>query len=195
MTAHKRQRPVLRNTGTGYGLVAIIFHWLIGFMFLGQAGLGFYMADLPIDDPGVFATYQWHKSIGLAILTSAAVRLLWRLVSIAPTLPAAMPAWEKRAARLAHLALYAGLIIVPLTGWALVSASPLKIPTFAFNLIVVPHLPLPVGEVAETVWNFVHESLAKLVLFVALIHIGAALRHEFVLRDGLISRMIRPARR
>ncbi len=186
---------MLRNSETGYGLIAIVFHWLIGLLFLGQAALGFYMSDLPVDDPSAFATYQWHKSIGLTILTLAALRLCWRLAGMAPALPAAMPAWEKRAARAAHIFLYAGLLIVPLTGWALVSASPLNIPTFAYYLVVIPHLPVPASEAAETVWAFVHESLAKLVLLVALIHIGAALRHEFVLRDGLISRMVRPVRR
>jgi cytochrome b561 len=185
---------VLRNSKTGYGLVAIAFHWLIALMFLGQAGLGFYMEDLPLDDPLTFPIYQWHKSIGLSILLLALLRFIWRMAGPTPDLPAAMPGWEKRAARLAHLFLYAAIIAVPLTGWALVSASPLNIPTFAFYLVVVPHLPVPVSEVAETLWTFIHGALAKAALAVALVHIAAALRHEFILRDGLISRTIRPAR-
>jgi cytochrome b561 len=186
---------VLRNSETGYGLVAILFHWLIAAMFIGQASLGFYMSDLPPDEALTFTVYQWHKSLGLSILLLAMLRFIWRMSGPEPALPATMPGWEKRAARGAHLFLYAALILVPLTGWALVSASPLDIPTFAFNLVVVPHLPVPAGEAAERLWGFVHELLAKAALLVALIHIGAALRHEFVLRDGLLSRMIRPARR
>lgn len=186
---------MLRNTETGYGLLAIAFHWLIALMFIGQAGLGYYMSDLPADDPGVFATYQWHKSIGLTILLLALLRLIWRAVNPAPALPAAMPAWEKRAARAAHLFLYAAIVLVPLAGWALVSSSPLNIPTYAYYLVVVPHLPVPVSESAEAVWTFVHGNLASLALLVAIVHIAAALRHEFVLRDGLLSRMIRPVRK
>jgi cytochrome b561 len=185
---------MLRNTKSGYGLVAIVFHWLIAALFLGQVVLGLYMTGLPPDEPLVFPLYQWHKSLGLSILLLALLRLAWRVLNRAPNLPDPLPAWEKRAARLAHLSLYAAIVAVPVTGWALVSASPLAIPTFAFNLVVVPHLPVTAGEAAETVWIFIHGNLAKLALLVALLHIGAALRHQFILRDGLIRRMIRPAR-
>ena len=185
---------MLRNTKSGYGLVAIFFHWLIAALFLGQAALGFYMADLPPDEALVFTLFQWHKSLGLLILVLALLRLFWFAMNRMPELPGPMPVREKRAARLAHLSLYAAIVAVPLTGWALVSASPLAIPTFAFNLVVVPHLPVTVSEAAEAFWGFIHGNLAKLALLVALLHIGAALRHEFILRDGLIRRMIRPAR-
>ena len=77
-----------------------------------------------------------------------------------------MPAWEKRGAHLAHIALYAGVMLVPLTGWAIVSASPLNIPTFAYNTVLIPHLPLPVSEAAEDRWSDVHETLAKIVMAV-----------------------------
>ena len=185
---------MLRNSDKGYGLAAILFHWVIAVMFIAQGALGFTMTDLPIDDPARFQTYQWHKSLGLTILVLTLFRLAWRLANSRPVLPEAMPAWEKRAARLAHIMLYAGLILVPLAGWATVSASPLQVPTLAYNIVLVPHLPLAVSDAAEAFWSFVHESLAKIVMAVAIIHIAAALRHEFILRDGLISRMIRPAR-
>ncbi|HSM43053.1 MAG TPA: cytochrome b [Afifellaceae bacterium] len=186
---------MLRNSETGYGLVAITFHWVIALMFLGQAGLGFYMTGLEPDDPLIFPLYQWHKSLGLLILLLALLRLAWRLVGPLPALPAAMADWEKLAARLAHVALYAALVAIPLTGWALVSASPLNIPTFAFNLVVVPHLPVPVSDASEASWTFVHGLLANMALAIALVHVAAAFRHEFILRDGLLARMVRPARR
>ena len=184
---------IFRNTERGYGLGAILFHWVIALLFIFQGGLGFYMSDLPADDPAKFTTYQWHKSLGLTILVLSLLRLGWRLANKRPSLPGAMPAWEKRAALLAHSALYAGLLLVPLTGWAIVSASPLNIPTLAYNTVLVPHLPLPVSAAAERLWSNVHETLAKVVMAIALVHIAAALRHEFILRDGLLSRMIRPA--
>ena len=85
-------------------------------------------------------------------------------------------------------------MLVPLTGWAIVSSSPLDIPTVAYNTVFVPHLPLGVSEAAEDFWSDMHETFAKVVMAVAILHIAAALRHEFILRDGLLSRMIRPAR-
>lgn len=185
---------MLRNTDKGYGLGAILFHWVIALMFIFQGGLGFYMSDLPIDDPATFQTYQLHKSLGLTILVLSLLRLVWRFTNRQPELPGATPSWEKRGAHLAHFILYAGLFVVPLTGWAIVSASPLNIPTVAYNTVLVPHLPLPVSEAAEDFLSDLHENLAKIVMAVAILHIAAALRHEFILKDGLLSRMIRPAR-
>ena len=186
---------ILRNTDTGFGLGAILFHWVIALLFIFQGGLGFYMSDLSADDPAKFTTYQLHKSIGLTILVLSLLRLAWRLANRQPDLPEMMPAWERRVAHLAHIALYAGLLLVPLSGWAIVSASPLDIPTLAYNTVLVPHLPLPVSEAAEDLWSDLHETFAKIVMAIALIHMAAALRHEFVLRDGLLSRMIRPAQK
>ncbi len=185
---------MLRNTETGYGLVAIVFHWTIAALFAGQVSLGVVMTRLADDVPAKFGLYQWHKSFGLLILLLALVRLAWRLVNPAPLLPADMRALEKRAARLAHVFLYAAIVLVPLTGWAFVSSSPLNIPTFAFYLVVVPHLPVPVSDAAEAVMRRVHTSLALATAAVAFVHIGAALRHHFVLKDGVLRRMIVPVR-
>ena len=185
---------MVRNTETGYGLVAIVFHWTIAMLFVGQVALGIFMTGLADDEPAKFGLYQWHKSFGLVILLLALVRLAWRLIDRVPDLPAGMPAWEQRAARLAHVFPYAAIVLVPVTGWAFVSSSPLGIPTFAFHLIVVPPLPVPVSEAAETVLQRVHTSLALLSAAVAVLHTGAALRHHFVLKDTVFRRMIVPAR-
>lgn len=186
---------MLRNTETGYGLVAIVFHWAIAVLFAGQVTLGIFMTGLADDEPGKFGLYQLHKSFGLLILLLALVRLAWRLINRAPDLPAGMRAFEQRAARLAHVFLYAAIVLVPVTGWAFVSSSPLGIPTFAFYLVVVPHLPVPVSEAAEAVLQRVHTSLALLSAAVAILHVAAALRHHFVLKDTVLRRMIVPAHR
>ena len=153
------------------------------------------MTGLADDDVAKFSLYQWHKSFGLLILLLALVRLAWRLVNRAPDLPDTMRAFEKYAARLAHVFLYAAIILVPLTGWAFVSSSPLGIPTFAFHLVVVPHLPVPVSEAAEAVMQRIHTGLAYISAAVAILHAGAALRHHFVLKDTVLRRMIMPAGR
>jgi cytochrome b561 len=182
---------MLRNRKSGYGLVAILLHWTIAVLFIGQAGLGLYMVRTA-DQRAAFGLIQWHKSFGLLILALAVVRLAWRLTNPRPDLPAAMPGWERRAARLAHGALYALMLALPLTGWALVSVSVLAIPTYAFYLVVVPHLPLPVSETGEVFWGEVHRLLAWTAIALATGHAFAALRHQFVLRDGVLAGMLRP---
>ena len=110
---------MLRNTETGYGLVAILFHWIIAALFAGQVTLRIFMTGLADEEPAKFGLYQWHKSFGLLILLLALVRLAWRLINRAPDLPAGMAAFERRAARLTHVFLYAA--IVPVTGWRMFS--------------------------------------------------------------------------
>ena len=182
---------MLMNSRDCYGFVAIAFHWTIAALFVVQAGLGWRMSDME-DGLLKFSLYQWHKSFGLLILVLASMRLGWRLANPVPALPDTLASWEKRAARLSHTTLYGGLIVVPLFGWAVVSASPLGVPTLAFYLIYVPHLPVPVSEAAEEAFAAVHGALATFVAAVALVHIAAALRHHFWLRDDVLRRMLRP---
>ena len=184
---------MLRNTRDGYGLVAIAFHWTIAALFVVQAALGFRMSDME-DSLLKLSLYQWHKSFGLLILVLALTRLAWRLANPVPALPETLRPWEKRTARASHYMLYAGLIVVPLLGWATVSASPLGVPTLAFYLLYVPHLPVQVGEAAEAALAATHGALATFVAAVALLHVAAALRHHFWLGDDVLRRMLRPPR-
>lgn len=184
---------MLRNTAKSYGLVAIILHWVIALLFIGQLVLGLWMVRMA-DQRLAFSLIQWHKSFGFLILALAAIRLCWWLVNPRPALPDDMSRWERSAAGVAHAALYGLMFVLPLTGWALVSVSLLGIPTFAFYLFVIPHLPLAVSEQAETLWSSAHALLGYGAAGLVTIHILAALRHHLWLRDDLLTRITRPAR-
>jgi cytochrome b561 len=86
--------------------------------------------------------------------------------------------------------LLAATVAVPLAGWALASASTLGIPTFAFNLVLIPHLPLVPSEQAETFWHQLHGLLAYAAVLLAAGHAAAALRHHVLLRDDVLARML-----
>lgn len=183
---------MLRNTPRSYGLVAILFHWVVAALFLCQIPLG-YLTQATRNHPALqFELYQWHKSLGFLILLLAAARLIWAIVNPKPDLPASQSESERLAARAAHLSLYALTVLVPLAGWAAVSASPLRIPSYAFNLVVVPNLPLQVSDTGEALWSSVHGFLAYAAAFLAAVHILAALRHHFHLRDDTLLRILRP---
>lgn len=184
---------MLRNTETGYGLIAITLHWLIGLLFIGQVILGLVMVRLE-DQRLSFELIQWHKSFGFLILLLVPLRIVWRLANPRPTLPDTTPAWEHEAASGTHLLLYALMLILPLTGWALVSVSTLGMPTFAFYRFIVPNLPLQASDGAEEIWAFVHQWLGYAATAIVGLHILAALRHQFVLRDGLLTRMLVPGK-
>jgi cytochrome b561 len=149
--------------------------------------------------PDTFALYQWHKSFGFVVLALAGLRLAWRVANPSPRLPDGMAWYEQLAAKLGHAGLYAVMLLLPLSGWLMVSASPWGIPTVLFGSIPVPHLPVPaqLGDkaAAEATLKGVHELLSNLLLVLVLLHVAAALKHHFINRDGVLLRMFstRPA--
>lgn len=190
-------RPGGRVTSLGaarYSPVAAILHWTIAALIVGQIFGGMYMHGLPNSSPVKFDLYQLHKSFGLTILALSLVRLGWRFTHKAPPLPAAMPGWQKLAARATHWAFYALMILTPLAGWAIVSVSPTDIPTKWFGLIPVPHLPFFGGvadrEAVEHMMEERHELLAQLILLLLVVHVAAALKHAFVDKDGVFQSMV-----
>lgn len=185
---------MLRNSSTGYGWVAILFHWTIAVLIIGQWGLGWTMEHL-VGPRLAFGLIQWHKSFGLLILALALLRLLWRLINPRPRLPEGMSPFEKLTAGSVHRGLYWLMILLPFSGWALVSASVLEIPTYTFYLFVMPDLPLERSDAAEAFWTTTHVVLGWVLLAIVAVHVLAALRHHFLLRDSVLKQMIRPASR
>jgi cytochrome b561 len=179
---------------TRYDAVAIGLHWLIALGILALIVVGLSMTHLSLSPMTKFQLYQLHKSIGITVLCAAVLRVLWRLIQRPPPLPVTMPPLERRAAEGAHVALYAFLFFLPLTGWALVSASPFNIPTVLYGLIPWPHLPvlstLTDKAPVEHVLKIAHGKGAWLLIALAAIHAGAAFRHYFILRDGILQRML-----
>ncbi len=151
------------------------------------------MHKLPNVSPIKFDLYQLHKSFGLTILSLTLVRLGWRLSHRPPALPAIMPSWQKLIARATHWVFYALLLITPLVGWAMVSSSPTDIPTKWFGFVGIPHMPFFGGVAdragAEEILKEVHEYLAFGILYLLALHVGAALKHQFFNRDGVLQSM------
>lgn len=185
-----------------YSRGAILLHWLIAILVVGQIAGGLYMVGIPKDQAALkFQIFQLHKSFGITILLLTIVRLLWRLGHKAPALPAAMPGWEKAAARGSHFLFYALLLVIPLLGWAYVSVAPLNVPTVLFGVIEWPHMPFFAGvadrkEVAE-VFAESHEIAAKVAIGLLILHVAAALKHHFISGDNVLARMlplVRPRR-
>ena len=182
-----------RTTGQRYGDVAVIFHWLIAFFIIGLLAIGKYMTGLEENDPVRFVLTQWHKSFGLTVLALSILRLLWRFTHRPPAPLVTTPQWQERAASAAHILLYVFMLGIPITGWIMVSASPLNIDTVLFNVITIPHLP-PFPELAnkaeiEHQFRDYHELLGNALIIVLLIHIGAALKHHWKDKDTTLVRM------
>lgn len=177
-------------TDARYGWPAILLHWLLALAIVGNFGVGLYMADLPFSVARV-KLFNWHKWAGVTILALSAMRLLWRLAHKPPTYSsgvlAAMPAWQHRAANVSHFAMYLLFFAVPLLGWAYSSAAGLQI--VWFGVLPLPDF-VPVDKALAEAIKPVHGALAWALIGVVAVHIAAALKHQFVDRDGLIARML-----
>ena len=188
-SATTRER-VWRNTPISYGLVAISFHWTIAVLFLMQLALGYVMSRDNIDPVLQFDLFQYHKSIGFLVLALAAPRFLWSVFSRKPQALEGEGLASRFAARAAHAALLFLTLAVPLAGWAIASTSPLQIPSYVFDLVVVPGLPLVISDQSEAFWSEVHATLAYLAAAIVFLHVAAALWHHFIRKDSTLRRML-----
>lgn len=173
-----------------YTATAITLHWLLGILIVGLFVVGLYMTSLPFS-PQRLKLYNWHKWAGVLVLTLSFVRLMWRLTHRPPALPAsvaaAMPAWQHWAHHGTHGALYVLFFVVPLLGWAYSSAA--GFPIVVFGLIPLPDF-VPVDKPFSETLKLAHHYAAYALAALALLHVAAALKHQFLDRDGLIGRML-----
>lgn len=173
-----------------YSVVAIVLHWLLALAIVGAFGVGLYVADLPFSGQRI-KLINWHKWAGMSILALSALRLLWRLSHRPPPLAQrvldAMPRWQQSAHHAAHLAMYLLFFAVPLLGWAYSSAAGVQV--VWFGMLPLPDL-LPVDkEFGKLVLKPMHQASALMLGALVLSHVAAALKHQFVDRDGLLQRM------
>lgn len=176
-----------------YSTVAVALHWAIAILILGQIAGGLYMHNLPNTAPAKFDLFQLHKSFGLSVLVLTVLRLGWRLSHRSPPMPSGLPSWQLIAARSTHWLFYLLMIATPIVGLAIVSVSPKDIPTEWFGLFGVPHLGFidPGANPAALEHQFIelHEMLSYAILALLALHIGAALKHGLVNRDGVLRSM------
>jgi len=178
---------MLKSDKQHWGSLTKFFHWTIVLLILVQGTLGLVMVDLP-KKPSIIPIFSLHKSIGMTILFLAVLRLGWRAFDRRPADPAAMPGWQALGAHAGHMLLYVLLFLVPLSGWWFDSVSGLR-PLYWFNLFEIPHMAAPDPALKELARSR-HESLFWLLVFVALGHAAMAFVHQFINRDGTLSRML-----
>jgi cytochrome b561 len=179
----------LTNLPSRYTPVAITFHWLLAVMIVGSFCVGLYMHDLPLSVTKL-KLFNYHKWAGICILALSALRLLWRLTHRPPAAPP-MPRWQSLASQAAHGALYVLFFAVPLMGWAYSSAA--GFPVVLFGVLPLPDFVAPDKALSEILKQR-HGQLAWLLAVVVLVHVAAALKHQFIDRDGLLRRMWPSAR-
>lgn len=173
-----------------YSALAMLLHWLLALGLIGLFAAGLYMADLPFS-PLRLKLYNWHKWAGITVLALSALRLVWRLTRRPPALPQSvvlsMPAWQLRAYQATHIALYALFFIVPLVGWTYSSAA--GFPIVVFGVLPLPDL-VPVSQELAGLIKPWHQITAFTLAGLVVLHVAAALKHQWIDKDKLINRMM-----
>jgi len=167
-----------------YSLVARTLHWIMAILILFNLWLGIAHESLPRN----WQVMPLHKSIGLTVLAVAVARLIWRLTHRQTPLPGGLPAWERLVAKATHYTFYAFMLLVPLSGWIITSAG--SRPLNWFFLFDVPKFAVSKGDAIVGISGEAHEILAYLWIALLVLHIGAALRHHFILKDDVLRRML-----
>lgn len=183
----------LRNTERSWGWVQRALHWAVAAIILYQLAVGVWMANFVSDQFDQFALTQIHKSWGVAVFALGLVRIAWRATqAAAPARPADLKPWEAVAAKATHLGFYALMLWTPLTGWLMSSASPiqdlLNMENRAFGW-ALPDPWVPGDRAAADLLHSLHVAGAVALAGLLVLHVAAALKHHFLLRDDVLRRM------
>lgn len=177
-----------------YGDCAILLHWTMAVLIVGLLAFGKYTHTLDPTSALYVSFIQLHKSFGIIVLLLAVFRLLWRLAHSPPALPATDPLWQRFAAGATHVLIYLLMLGIPLTGWVMVSASPLNVDTVLFGLVPWPHLPpfptLDDRESVAALFHTLHELGGNILIGLLILHIAAALKHHLIDKDHVLRRML-----
>ena len=161
-------------------------HWTMALLIVTMLVIGLTMTNLG-DGALKNWLYEFHKSIGITVLTLALIRAAVRWRHGAPPLEPGIPAWQRVAAHASHYTLYALIMLVPLAGWTATSSC---CPPVKLFWTVPLTLPVPGNEAfSETVFR-IHFTLAFILAAVVALHVAAALQHHFIRKDRTLLRML-----
>lgn len=195
-------------TQNQYTKTAIVLHWLIAIAIFAMFGLGWFMADIPKDQPKAMSfdlfdlgVYTWnmatevtprtfyfnlHKSVGITLLALIVLRLFWRITHRPPALLDTLTATEKNIATGGHHLLYLLMFALPITGLVMAINSKFEYGVKWFGISLMNGLD---NKAIRESFVDVHEVVGITMLVVIGIHVLGALKHKFIDKDGTMSRM------
>ena len=174
-----------------YHSLSIMLHWSIALGLLFMFASGLYMVYADISKADQYKLFQIHKAAGVIMLWAILLRVGVKIFVKAPAEPTEFNQNDIQKAKLGHIGLYCVLVVMPLSGWVMVSASPFGLPTFVFvDWIKWPHIPgIARNKTVETVANYTHWINAIVMSVLVVGHIAAVIWHKRRHRVNLLSRM------
>lgn len=170
----------LDGRGGRYSRGAMAFHWTIAILIVANI-LGAIVTE-DMDGAVRGLAMGLHKATGITILVLSLARLGWRIANPPPPLPASIGRGAAVLSRLVHWSFYALMIGLPLTGWAMISASTPRRPFTWYGVFDLPFLPVEGNKAVGVAAHDAHEYLFYGMLLLLALHLAGALSHHF--RDG-----------
>jgi cytochrome b561 len=164
-----------------------LLHWLVALCVVITIPVAITMIRIG-EGPLQTSLFNLHKSLGILIFVLVVLRIINRFVAGAPAPEPGIEPWQRTVSSAVHGLLYVLLFTMPLIAWF--GMSYFGITTPFFGLFELP--PLPTGKnehLSEQIFA-VHRWVGYLLGLVALMHIGAALQHFLILKDGVLQRML-----
>lgn len=183
---HENPIMLLRNSSHQFGLVAVLLHWSMALAIYAMFALGLWMVGLGYYDSWYHDAPEIHKSIGVILLLTLIVRLLWRIISPPPKPLSSYSPLVRISSVVAHLLLYTLLLAILISGY-LISTADGK-PISVFSWFTLPALFNGAGEQADLAGD-IHLWLAWTVVVLSLLHGLVAVKHHFIDRDITLKRM------
>jgi cytochrome b561 len=170
-----------------YTKPAVLLHWIIALLIIAAFALGLTMVDIPGLTPTKLKYFSWHKWMGVTVLGLACLRLLWRLTHAAPAYPVHMPQWQQKAAHHLHALLYVLMFAIPVSGYIYTLSA--GVPVVYLGLFPLPVFMAPDPQL-KPLLKLIHYWLNMTLLAVVCLHVLAALKHQFIDRDGIFKRIL-----
>lgn len=175
-----------RNTTERYGSLSIGLHWMMLLLLVGVYTCVNLHEFFPKGSDLRKLLMTWHFMLGLSVLVLVFLRLAIQIGSVIPRIAPEPPQWQNLSAGLMHVALYALMIGLPLSGWLILSAAGKTIPFFGLEL---PALISESKSLAKPIKE-IHETVGTLGYFLVGLHAAAALVHHYLIKDNTLRRML-----
>jgi cytochrome b561 len=176
-----------RNKTTHWGLTAVLLHWIVALVIFSLFALGSWMTELSYYDAWYKQSLSTHKSIGLLLALTVLLRVLWRQWDRAPAKLVSHASWERVMAKLTHVLLYLLLPLIFISGYLISTADGRGISIF--GVIEIPATIQDVNGQEELAGKFHLYSAYTMMVLIAL-HIVGALKHQWIDKDGTLTRML-----
>jgi len=170
-----------------YPPLSKLLHWLVALGVLTIIPVAVVMKRIP-DGPLKNELFVLHKALGVLLLLLVVLRIVNRLVAGAPAPEPGLARWQKAVSSAVHGLLYLLLLAMPVVAWLGMSAFGEGAPFF--DLFSLPRLPLPKNEALSEQLFVLHRWLGYLLAMLVVVHVGAALQHYLIHKDGVLQRML-----